>query len=92
MAPVLTAALIPTKWGPAIEFEGKLIHLHYPGHVDELEMGKQYTCEIFLHIWFAQAPWTYLESNTLEGLARHPGFTQYQLDISQARMHFELKL
>ncbi len=98
MAPVIKAALLDTKWGPAVDFEGRLIFLHYLGNVKDFEIGKEYTCEIFWYIWFAQHPngankgWAYLESDTLEGLTRHPGFKKYNLDVDQARPRFSIKL
>ncbi|MDE1874585.1 MAG: hypothetical protein KGI79_00075 [Patescibacteria group bacterium] len=90
------ARLIATKWGPAIEFEGRLAFLEYGGDASDFEIGAMYHCKIFYRIIYATTPegaaknWSFLEADTREELERRPEFEKYGLDAARAHPCFSI--
>lgn len=97
MKTIVNAVLVATKWGYAINFQGDLTFLIYSGNRNELEIGKEYVCEIYYRLMYPKDPerqnmnWSFIESSYLDQIKNHPDFKSHKLKIEKVQPHFFIK-
>ncbi|MCE9517793.1 hypothetical protein K8Q96_02210 [Candidatus Nomurabacteria bacterium] len=86
---VITAVLIATPWGHAINFEGKYAFLDYHGNFRDFTIGQEYSCEIFYRLNYGLYPdksnrdWTHMDGASREEISESIKFKKYNIGIEK---------
>jgi hypothetical protein len=99
------ATLVATKWGPAIDFNGKQIFLEYSGDVRDFKISQGYSCEVHHRIIFQKITkkvdaegkvtetknWVIVQGEDEEHLMRHPELKDQEVSFKDSHHIFFIR-